>query len=51
MNFTRWNKVGSYVWPNPKGYAERTTYQSEVDYMIDWLKTRYEWMDAAINGL
>ena len=51
MNFTRWNILGSYVWPNPKGYEERTTYQSEVDYMIDWLKTRYEWMDAAINGL
>lgn len=50
-NFTRWNILGSYVWPNPAGYAERTTYQSEVDYMIDWLTKRYKWLDTEIKKL
>ena len=50
-NFTRWNILGSYVWPNPAGYAERLTYQSEVDYMIDWLTKRYKWLDTEIKKL
>ena len=50
-NFIKWNILGAYVWPNPAGYAERTTYQSEVDYMLDWCNKRYDWLDSAINGL
>ena len=50
-NFIKWNILGAYVWPNPAGYAERTTYQSEVDYMLDWCNKRYDWLDTAIKGL
>ncbi len=51
LNFTRWPILGSYVWPNPSGYSDRTTYQSEVDYLISWLNKRYTWLDSAINSL
>jgi len=51
LNFIRWPILGNYVWPNSAGYEIRTTYQSEIDYMIDWLKNRYTWMDAAIDLL
>lgn len=50
-NFLRWKILGIYIWPNVDGYASRTTYQSEVNYMIDWLNKRYDWFDDAINGL
>jgi len=45
-NFTTWHILGSYVWPNPEGYSVRTTYQSEVDWMKNWLIARLAWMDA-----
>lgn len=51
LNFARWQILGKYVWPNPAGYERRTTYQSEVDWMVDWLARRYDWLDGAINGL
>ena len=51
LNFARWQILGKYVWPNPAGYERRTTYQSEVDWMADWLERRYNWLDSAINGL
>ena len=51
MNFERWDILGKYVWPNAPGYAERTTYQAEVDYLIDWLNARMDWLDRALNAL
>ena len=51
FNFKKWIILGRYVWPNCAGYKERTTYQKEVDYMIQWLKNRYTFMDNAINSL
>lgn len=48
-NFYRWQILGKYVWPNASGFEERMTYQSEVDYMIEWLNSRYDWLDTAIN--
>ena len=51
LNFARWQILGKYVWPNPAGYEHRTTYQSEVDWMADWLERRYDWLDGAIKGL
>lgn len=50
-NFKQWEILGAYVNPNADGYAERTTYQSETDYMINWCNKRFTWLDAAINGL
>ncbi len=51
FNFKKWPILGTNIWPNPAGYANRTTYQSEVDYLKTWLSTRYNWLDTAINGL
>lgn len=51
LNFIRWKILGKYVSPNPDGYAERTTYQSEIDFMRNWLSGRYAWMDKTINEL
>ena len=49
MNFQRWRILGTYVWPNAGNVWERTTYQSEIDYLKDWLTRRMEWMDKEIN--
>lgn len=46
QNFARWEILGTYVWPNAAGYQQRTTYQSEIDYMQKWLSRRIEWLDS-----
>ena len=51
FNFRRWKVLGDYVWPNASGYEDRKTYQSEIDYLIDWLNARYAFLDSALNGL
>lgn len=48
INFKKWDILGRYVWPNPNGYDVRTTYQSEVDYLVAWLENRIEWMDEVM---
>ena len=49
-NFKKWEILGKYVWPNPVGYDERLTYQSEVDYMKDWITERIAWLDNALKN-
>lgn len=51
LNFKLWPVLGEYVWPNAPGYTERTTYQSEVDYLKSWLTNRIIWLDIAIAEL
>ena len=51
MNFTRWEILGKYVWPNPSGYYYRKTYQSEIDYLVDWLNDRFSYMNTSLNEL
>lgn len=51
LNFKSWNILGTYVWPNPTGYDTRTTYESEVEYLITWLNNRFLWLDTEINKL
>lgn len=48
-NFVKWPILGKHVWPNAVGARKRTTYQSEIDYLINWLNTRYTWLDNEIN--
>ncbi|MCS7464063.1 CotH kinase family protein [Paenibacillus doosanensis] len=50
-NFSRWPILGTYVWPNASGWEERTTYDSEVQYLKDWLQKRYMWLDQAFSEL
>ena len=49
MNFEKWPTLGIYTWPNANNWWDRTTYQSEVDYLKEWLKARFNWMDYEIN--
>ncbi|MBP5457167.1 MAG: CotH kinase family protein [Paludibacteraceae bacterium] len=49
-NFKKWKILGQYLNPNPAGYEERTTYQSEVDYMKNWLNERFAWFDEALHN-
>lgn len=51
MNFQKWQILGKYVWPNASGYENRTTYQSEIDYMIQWLKCRYDYLDNEFSKI
>lgn len=50
INFKKWDILGRYVWPNPNGYDVRTSYQSEVDYLVAWLGNRIAWMDAMMSS-
>ncbi|MBP5457166.1 MAG: CotH kinase family protein [Paludibacteraceae bacterium] len=49
-NFRIWKILGEPVGPDPIGYEERTTCQSEVDYMKDWLNERFAWFDEALHN-
>jgi hypothetical protein len=49
VNFTRWGILGINIWPNDSGASSRRTYQSEVDYLKNWLAARIEWIDEEIN--
>ncbi|MHC1694599.1 MAG: CotH kinase family protein [Eubacteriales bacterium] len=44
-NFKVWPILGQYTWPNADGFAERTTYESEVDYLKSWLEVRIGWLN------
>ena len=48
LNFVRWPILGKYVWPGTEGYKDRTTWQSEIDFLTDWLNRRAGWMDGAL---
>ncbi len=44
-HFRRWPRLGVRDWPNPPAETKIKTWQEEVTYMKDWLKTRLEWLD------
>jgi hypothetical protein len=48
-HFRKWPILGTYVWPNPPGYATRTTYQSEIAAMKNFLSSRLAWIDDQNN--
>ncbi|MDH3699012.1 MAG: CotH kinase family protein [Flavobacteriaceae bacterium] len=47
-NFTTWNVLGIYVWPNR---FVGTSHDEEVTYLRDWISDRLLWLDSAIEGL
>jgi len=49
MNFDKWQILGVYVWPNAGDVRSRNTYESEIEYLKEWLTARIEWMDKEIN--
>lgn len=48
-NFTRWNIMGSYVWPNPYEVWTLTTHQQQVDYVLNYLSARSIWLYHGVN--
>ncbi len=47
-NFNKWELLYNYTWPNTVSLG---SYDSEVQYMKDWLSKRIKWMDTEINKL
>ncbi len=45
-NFERWDVLGTYVWPN---WFIANTHQEEVDWMMNWLKQRLQWIDGQLG--
>jgi len=48
-NFARWPVLGTYVAFNPPGYQQRDTYEKEVNWLKDWVRTRVTWIDNHIT--
>jgi CotH kinase protein len=44
-NFSRWNILNIYVWPNR---VVTGSYAGEVNAMKDWLRARIAWMDTQL---
>ena len=42
-----WN-VHEVMWPN---YVDRGVYEDEVDFLIDFIESRLDWLDTNINSL
>ncbi len=45
LNDRAWKSFGHRQWPNPTGWRNRRSYQDEVDYMMEYLRTRLDWLD------
>jgi hypothetical protein len=45
-NFARWPQLGLFTAISAPGYESRTTYQSEVVYLKNWLRDRSAWIDS-----
>ncbi|MCU0347564.1 MAG: CotH kinase family protein [Saprospiraceae bacterium] len=46
-NFTVWNILGTYVWPNPEPLPQ--TYAEEISALQAWVAERAAWMDANLS--
>jgi len=47
-NFQRWPVLGKYVWPNPPDYANLLSFNSEVQWLKDWIVNRLAWLDQRL---
>jgi|GEM_PF-1104686 len=45
-HFARWPQLGQFTVISPPGWQTRTTYQSEVDFLKEWLEDRSAWIDS-----
>lgn len=48
LNYERWETLGRDIWPS---YVFFDTYEEEVDYLVNWLDDRLEWMNISISEL
>ena len=47
-NFTKWNILNTYVWPNRRVNG---SYNGEIAYLKDWLISRLFWLDGEIKAM
>ena len=47
-NFETFPILGAYVWPN---YFIGDTYESEIQFMKDWISSRIDWMDDQLSSI
>jgi hypothetical protein len=45
-NFTRWEILGEYIWPN---YYIGENYSDEIDFLKNWVIDRLHWLDFNIS--
>lgn len=45
-NFTRWQIMDIYVWPNPQDIAALRTHREHVDHLINWLCERRDFLTS-----
>jgi hypothetical protein len=48
-NFTKWSILGVEIWRSTPGWANRNTYQKEVNYLKEFLLNRLNWMDNQLK--
>ncbi len=49
-NFNRWTILNQYVWPNPPGIVNATTYEGQITYLYNHIKDRSDWMFMAVQS-
>jgi hypothetical protein len=47
-NFIQYPILGTYVWPN---YFIGASYESEIQYMKDWIQARIVWIDGQMDAI
>jgi len=47
-NFGKWLILGKYIWPNK---FIGNSYDSEINYLEEWINERFDWLDQNINEL
>lgn len=50
-NFQKFDILGVDVWRTTPGFEQRTTYQSEVNYLKTFLTNRLSWMDETLGTI
>ncbi|VEU83278.1 CotH kinase family protein [Acholeplasma hippikon] len=49
-NFTKWNILDKYVWPNPDPVVSANTYSKQVRYITDFIIIRTEWLRETLKN-
>lgn len=45
-DFSKWPRLGTYVWPNSSQYASAGTYSAVISVMKNFVRARYTWIDS-----
>lgn len=48
-NFSKWDIMGQYVWPNPDGVVQAVTHAQQIDYIHHFFVERIAWMVERVN--